>query len=201
MGGSGRVARARSCEVPRSAPFRPARSRRATWNPCPRPVVDDPGSTWSDFGPLGRADWVARPLLERSLVDGWCARSPPAGNTKCSECASPSVLRQGGTKVLAAGSWSGVGQLTVGIDRAGPGPPSLRRRGETAMPSLSSVRDQTGILIDPLLIESGVAAVVLPVASETRMLLYVMDIRYRVCPDGQVKLPWLGGPTVSEPVT
>jgi hypothetical protein len=56
-------------------------------------------------------------------------------------------------------------------------------------------------MIGPELTVLGVAEAELPVSSETTMLLYVMDIRYRVCPGGQAKLPGLSGPTEIEEVT
>jgi hypothetical protein len=56
-------------------------------------------------------------------------------------------------------------------------------------------------MIGPELTVPGVPQVELPVSSKTTMLLYEMDIRYRVCLNGQEKLPgaqWANGDRVRD---
>jgi hypothetical protein len=80
------------------APSTAGGSRRVTARcqreaPCPG-ETRCPRIDVADFGPQPRRRRGAT-FLERPLVNGWCARGPPAGCTKWAECATPFVLRQG----------------------------------------------------------------------------------------------------------
>jgi hypothetical protein len=129
-----------------------------------------------------------------------CRLSTPGDRTRHRACRLGDRGSSSGDRSPAGAGQGEEGRRSVPLLSFGV--KARRADGPSSPSSHAGLRpDQIAIMIGPELTVPGVPQVELPVSSKTTMLLYEMDIRYRVCLNGQEKLPgaqWANGDRVRD---